>query len=241
MRSVLLVCSGTAADLAALRQLLVGHARLCGVVQLSDPAAEAGFPQACERLADGKFPYLRVSLPPLSPLFGPGGGPPPDAGAAPQLQAALALLHEAAEAGAALLTTTRLTLPALYLLARPGAPFACWVHAGGAVFAGDCTPAAERTIRDDPAAAAIAVARAGALTFVPLEAAKTPAAGAVQVLLDPASAQVERYSVQVETESAASYGCLVCDVLCRDKTLPLCGFVTKLFDSGKEAAHRADA
>lgn len=263
MRPILFSCSGSAADLICLAALRASGARLCSIVQTPGELTRADFPGKAAKLFGGEIPWLQVNVPPLRSFFAPGGAPA--AGEAQPLSRALAWFASAAQEGAVLLSTTRLTLPAVFFLSDlvRAAKLSKVLVLGGAIYGGDATPTAESRIYDDPEAAEIVLARAENATLLPLETAKqcrVPAArfpnlfpyateaektdaaglGLLLALEQPQAAACEQYRVRVELESPLSRGCTACDVLCRDKTQPLHAFVTALdVKAFSEAARKA--
>ena len=220
------------------------------------------FPGKAAELFGGEVPWLQVNVPPLRSFFGPGGGKAA-AGEAANLSRALSWIAAAADGGAVLVSTARLTLPALFFLSDPAhaARLSGVAVLGGSIYGGDSTPTAEANIYADPESAEIVFARAKNVTLLPLETAKqcgvqaglfpdllphaaqteqTDAAGLglLLSLKQPQAATCAQYRVRVELESAPSIGCTVCDVLCRDKTQPLHTFVTALDEAAFSALAR---
>lgn len=252
MRPILFSCSGSAADLICLSALRAIGADIRCIVQTPGEQTRADFPGKATRLFDGEIPWLQVNVPPLRSFFDPDGGKAA-VGEAQNLSRALSWFAAAAQEGAVLISTARLTLSALFFLSDPAraAKLSDVAVLGGSIYGGDVTPTAEKNIYADPEAAEIVLARAKNVTLLPLETAKScrvstslfpdlfphaaaaeetdaAALGLLLSLEQPQAATCEQYRVRVELESAPSIGCTVCDVLCRDKTQPLHTFVTAL-------------
>lgn len=264
MRPILFSCSGSTADLITLAALRASDADIHCIVQTPGEESRADFPGKAAELFGGEVPWLQVNVPPLRSFFVPGGGLTA-AGETQSLSRVLSRFAAAANRGAALLSTARLTLPAIFFLSDPerAAKLSDVAVLGGSIYGGDSTPTAEKNIYADPEAAEIVLARAKNVTLLPLETAKqcgvqaglfpdllphaaqteqtdAAALGLLLSLEQPQAATRERYRVRVELESTPSRGCTVCDVLCRDKTQPLHTFVTALDETAfSETVHRA--
>lgn len=262
MRPILFSCSGSTADLITLAALRASDADIRCIVQTPGERTRVDFPGKAAELFGGEVPWLQVNVPPLRSFFGPGGGKAA-AGEAQSLSRVLSWFAAAADGGAVLVSTARLTLPAIFFLSDPAhaAKLSGVAVLGGSIYGGDSTPTAEANIYADPEAAEIVLARAKNVTLLPLETAKqccvpaelfpdllphaaqteqTDAAGLGLLLSleQPQAATCAQYRVRVELESAPSRGCTVCDVLCRDKTQPLHTFVTALDEAAFSALAR---
>ena len=200
-----------------------------GVVFSPGEGSEPSFFQELSLLLNGSAPAVIANR---SPLFQPDTAREEETKQG-QLTA-LELLERAAGEGAAVLSTGRLTELALFFLAYPKQACRFWgiYAAGGAVYGGDRTPAAEASFYEDPEAAQIMVDHAAGMHLLPLETAEkctavlwdhpvpAPGLGLMLCMMDQQAVREEEHTLQVDLESALSRGCSVIDWLNRDKQLP---------------------
>lgn len=227
MVSVVFCCGGSRGDLLTAAALLEEPSvALRGIVYSPSGGSGPEFTEQLTALLGGGVPVVTAA---------PGALFRPDktGGAAEHLET-LSLLERAAGECAAVLSTGRLTELALFFLAYPrqACRFSGLYIAGGSVYSGNRTPAAENTFYEDPEAAQILTSRATGIHLLPLETAQgctvscsdgsisTPGLGLLLSLLDPQAVREEEHTLEVDLESAVSRGCSVIDWLNRDKELP---------------------